>query len=247
MASVRTKLNSLLTKSNNSMINCPKNILLWGGKSQAKLLEGLINDYGLGDVKIVFDSFLESQHYQTGGVYIRSLDELKLNLDNITHFMVAIAAEHGYARCKISEGLIALNKKPLSIFHHTAFLDQKSHIGHGAQIMANVVVNKFAEVGNQVVLNTASVIEHEARIGDGVHVMGGAMITGRVVIEDYCTVGTNAVILPDIRIGRGSLIGAGAVVTKDVEPNSVMIGVPARKIKETELAFDSVDISWLAS
>lgn len=52
-----------------------------------------------------------------------------------------------------------------------------------------------------------------------------------------CTIGhdvwiaTNAVILRDVKIGNGAIIGAGAVVTKDVEPYSIVAGVPAKKIK----------------
>jgi acetyltransferase-like isoleucine patch superfamily enzyme len=44
-------------------------------------------------------------------------------------------------------------------------------------------------------------------------------------------VGANAVVLPDVTIGEGATIGAGAVVTRDVEPWSVSVGVPARKIR----------------
>src|SRR5258708_19887193 len=49
-----------------------------------------------------------------------------------------------------------------------------------------------------------------------------------VVIEEDCWLGTGAIVLPGVRIGRGSIIGAGAVVTKDIPPNSVAVGVPAR-------------------
>jgi len=44
-------------------------------------------------------------------------------------------------------------------------------------------------------------------------------------------VGHNAVIMPGVTIGNGAVIGAGAVVTKDVEPYSVVGGIPAKKIK----------------
>jgi len=44
-------------------------------------------------------------------------------------------------------------------------------------------------------------------------------------------IGHNAVIMPEVTVGNGAVIGAGAVVTKDVEPYSVVGGVPAKKIK----------------
>mgnify|MGYP000969855493 FL=1 len=53
----------------------------------------------------------------------------------------------------------------------------------------------------------------------------------KIIIEDDVWIGANAVITPGVTIGKGSIIGAGSVVTKNVEPYSVMGGVPAKLIK----------------
>lgn len=44
--------------------------------------------------------------------------------------------------------------------------------------------------------------------------------------------GANVTILPGVNIGDGAVVGAGSVVTKDVEPNAVVVGSPARKVRE---------------
>ncbi len=54
---------------------------------------------------------------------------------------------------------------------------------------------------------------------------------GPITILDNCFIGINAIILPNVTIGPNSIVGAGAVVTKDVPPNTVVGGVPARIIK----------------
>ena len=54
----------------------------------------------------------------------------------------------------------------------------------------------------------------------------------KIIIEDDVWIGRNAIVMPGVRIGKGSIIGAGSVVTKDVEPLSVMGGVPATLIKK---------------
>lgn len=55
--------------------------------------------------------------------------------------------------------------------------------------------------------------------------------TGPIIVEDDVWIGANAVIMPGITIGRGAIVGANAVVTKDVEPYSIVGGVPAKLIK----------------
>ena len=57
---------------------------------------------------------------------------------------------------------------------------------------------------------------------------------GIIVIEDDIWLGANITILPNVTIGKGSVIGAGAVVTKDIEPYSIAVGVPCKKIKTRE-------------
>ena len=53
-----------------------------------------------------------------------------------------------------------------------------------------------------------------------------------VTIEDDSDIGMGAIILPGRKIGKGAIVGAGAVITHDVEPYSIVAGVPARKLGE---------------
>ncbi|HHP7232376.1 MAG TPA: gamma carbonic anhydrase family protein, partial [Xenococcaceae cyanobacterium] len=51
-------------------------------------------------------------------------------------------------------------------------------------------------------------------------------------IETGCLIGIGAVVLDGVRVGAGSIIGAGCIVTKNVVPRSLMVGVPARKVRD---------------
>jgi acetyltransferase-like isoleucine patch superfamily enzyme len=57
---------------------------------------------------------------------------------------------------------------------------------------------------------------------------------GGVIVEDLAKIGANSTILPGRRIGKNSLIGAGSVVVKDVPPNTVFAGNPAKFIKNID-------------
>ena len=93
------------------------------------------------------------------------------------------------------------------------------------------------------------------QIGKFSNIQDGAVLHGDpgklTILEDYVTVGHKAVIhsahietgsligigaiiLDGVRVGAGSIIGAGCVVTKDVPPRSLMVGVPAKKLKDID-------------
>ena len=53
-----------------------------------------------------------------------------------------------------------------------------------------------------------------------------------IIIEDDVWIGTGAIVLKGVRVGRGSVVAAGSVVAKDIEPYSIVGGVPAKCIKK---------------
>jgi acetyltransferase-like isoleucine patch superfamily enzyme len=114
------------------------------------------------------------------------------------------------------------------------------------------------EIGDDCSVNPFCVLYGHGglKIGNGVRIAAGtAMIPANhnfdeidrpifqqgvsakgIIIEDDVWIAANATILDGVRIGRGCVIAAGAVVTKDVEPFSVMGGVPARLIQMRKAA-----------
>lgn len=91
------------------------------------------------------------------------------------------------------------------------------------------------EIGNRVSIGprvTILPMEHAntSRVRKAVNVR-----TGGVKIKDDVWIGAGVIILSGVTIGECSVIGAGAVVTKDVEPYTIVAGVPARKIKDIKM------------
>ena len=76
-------------------------------------------------------------------------------------------------------------------------------------------------------ISQATILAHD---GSTVETFGYSRV-GKVKIGDRCFIGIGAIILPGVTIGDRSLIAAGAVVTKDVPPNSVVAGNPAKIIE----------------
>jgi acetyltransferase-like isoleucine patch superfamily enzyme len=95
------------------------------------------------------------------------------------------------------------------------------------------------EIGDHVVLaRGVSCITHDGSSRVFRHLLPEASVHGNrygtIRIHDNSFIGVNAIILPDIEIGPNSIVGAGSVVTRDVPPNTVVGGAPARHICSLE-------------
>jgi carbonic anhydrase/acetyltransferase-like protein (isoleucine patch superfamily) len=66
--------------------------------------------------------------------------------------------------------------------------------------------------------------------------IGHRAVVHSAYVERGCLIGIGAILLNGVRVGAGSIIGAGCVVTKDVPPRSLMIGVPAKRMREVSEA-----------
>lgn len=104
-------------------------------------------------------------------------------------------------------------------------------IGEGCNILSGSVFSNSSQVGTGCIIYYNTVVTHHCRIGDFVEIAPSVNISGRCVIGSYSKIGANVTILPDITIGTNVVIGAGAVVTKDILDNSMVVGIPAKVIK----------------
>jgi acetyltransferase-like isoleucine patch superfamily enzyme len=128
-------------------------------------------------------------------------------------------------------------------------------IGKNVHIMGNFSFAGFKkiEIGNQVYINRGAVFfAGDIALGNCVvlgpdvklialnhnfddpskPILFQGVKAGKIIIEDDVWIGANAIVLPNVKIGKGSIVAAGAVVSKDVEPYSIVGGVPAKLIKK---------------
>ena len=201
--------------------------LVWGGGSCLKLLEPYLAAVGRKSDFIFADqaNYIAPPELLTRK-YRPDIYEAAAQCDA---YVVCIGDAHGKRRTILSELLRSeYELKPLSLIHPTAYICPTAQFTEPVFIMPHAVVNSYAKIGSDCIINTNAVIEHESIIERGVHVMGSAVVTGRCILHQFSTIGTNATILPDLIIGESAYVGAGAVVTKNVHPSEVVTGIPAK-------------------
>lgn len=106
------------------------------------------------------------------------------------------------------------------------------HLGKGVYFNFNVTILDCANVsiGDHVKFGPGVQLYTAGHSLDAQRRRAGDEFALPIVIEEDVWVGGSAVILPGVRIGKRSVVGAGAVVTKDVPPDAVVVGNPARAL-----------------
>lgn len=117
------------------------------------------------------------------------------------------------------------------IKHPTSVISKSAVLKEGTCVFANAVINANAKIGFGCIINTSSVVEHDCKIEDGVHVSCNVSLGGTTCVGKHSLLGIGSTVINNISIGENVIIGAGAVVTKNIPPNCIAVGVPAKPIK----------------
>ncbi len=121
-----------------------------------------------------------------------------------------------------------------------AYIGPGSKIGDDSKIGSLVHIDYDVKIGKNCKIEGLVYLPPLSRIGDDVFIGPGAVLTNDpyplsnkmvgIVVDDGAIICARAVIRAGVKIGRNSVVGMGAVVTKDVPPDTVVMGTPAKPI-----------------
>lgn len=125
---------------------------------------------------------------------------------------------------------------------HNVVIREQNEIGDDLSIWNNSVIDYGCKIGVGVKIHCNSYIAQFTVIEDGVFMAPGVTIANDIhpgcpesgecmkgpVLKKGCRLGVNVTVMPFVTIGEGTLVGGGSVVTKDLPPNVLAYGNPAR-------------------
>jgi len=142
-----------------------------------------------------------------------------------------------FAGAELGEGAIAGDQ---SYIRERAVIGAGSVIGRGSAVDNDVLIGQRVRVQTNCYITADSEIEDDVFVGPGVitandHTMArhapDAPVPGPK-LRRACRIGAGAVLCPGVEIGEEAFVAAGAVVISDVPARAVVMGVPAREVRE---------------
>jgi len=125
--------------------------------------------------------------------------------------------------------LISYNEYTISEY----FRKKGAQIGNNCRILIHDFGSEpyLVKIGNDCIITPGvAFITHDASVGLFRREIPDLNIFGKIEIKDNCFIGLGSIILYDVTVGPNSVVGAGSIVTKDVPPNTVVAGVPAKVV-----------------
>jgi sugar O-acyltransferase (sialic acid O-acetyltransferase NeuD family) len=138
------------------------------------------------------------------------------------------------ARRKLYNRLKTLGISLATCVAPTAFIARSASLGAGCVVCPGAVVMTGAILGENVILNTKSSVDHDCQVGDHTQITVGVTLPGGVHIGESAFFGVASATFPRIVIGDNVVVRGGSLVIEDVPDNVVVGGNPAKILRSVD-------------
>lgn len=119
-----------------------------------------------------------------------------------------------------------------TLVHPTASISSRSTIGDGTIIFQHASITAGVRVGQLVTMLGGCRLNHDDVVGDFATFANNVAIAGSVTVGADAYLGIGSTVIGGVRVGDGSIVGAGSTVVHEVPANVIVVGNPARLLRE---------------
>ena len=200
-------------------------LLLIGGGGHCRACIDVIRSTNKYDIIGILDLTAKVGGNVDGVPIIGTDDDITEYLPNVDQCLITVGQiGNGSIRKRLYEQVLEAAKVLsdnndifATVYSPRSHVSPDASVAMGSIVMHDVVVNAGAEIAENVILNTMSLVEHDAKIGSHTHISTRATVNGDASIGSESFVGSNAVIFNQCIVGDSSIIGGGQIVRQNVD------------------------------
>lgn len=210
-----------------------KKILLFGGGNQVHYTIDIIEKENKYEIAGIIDSVHPIGTDRYGYKVLGRQDNLINIIDEHKIDAGLITIGDNWSRSIVYNAII--QQMPsfefVNAIHPSVIMGKNVELGFGVVMMAGVIVNPLAKIGNFTFFATGCQVEHDCTIEDYASVSAGSIMGGYVTIGKFSAITLGVTILDRLNIGENSVIGSGSLVLKDIPDNVLAHGNPINKVR----------------
>lgn len=192
---------------------CKSLIILGGGGHCLSLLDLLKSNPELIDVKIIDPEYQKGD--LIGDVPVVSSSEAYLESISCSDALLMVGLGFlgkSQRRFQLYQLGIRVGFSFAKLVSRMALVSESSIIGAGSSIHHNVVLGPTVKVGQNVIINTGSILEHGVEVGDHSHVSTGVILNGDVSVGRGVFIGSGSIVFQGVSIPDGTVVPAGSIL-----------------------------------
>lgn len=214
-----------------------KRIVLFGAGGLARELAFMIERINRIKPTYALEGFVVDDEYYVPGKVIngyRMIGNRQWLIDHKDEYHCVCAVGEPKPRKEIQDYLEQEGVVFETLISPDVELHETVSIGAGSIICRGCMLTVNINIGKGNLINGRSTIGHDVSISNYACIMGGCSINGYVTIGESAFIGSCACITPHTTIGKSATVAAGSVVFRSVESNRIVLGNPAKWMKEIE-------------
>ena len=204
-----------------------KPLLIYGAGGHAACVVAALKETGITPAICLADSVAEP----VLGTPVSRAEAFKWPMS----FEFIIAIGDCSARKRRFQELVGRGGTPRTVVHPTAYVSPYSVVGAGSVLFAKAVTDPRVKIGENVIVNIGAMLGHDSLVESHSHIAPNVTLCGGSHVGEEVWVGVNSCVLQGVALGHGSFIGAGSVVIKDIPPQMLAYGNPARPRRALQL------------